>query len=225
MTKEKSSKKKKSKTKTIDLTPHHSEKKRKKKRKEHRERTSETGLQPRLKRKMGKKVKEVKEKLDKGESLISAFKNKEIMALLDTDKNDSAISLTRKQMLRTIIDLIPMAEESYRKFPSDRNVYALNNLMSQAREIIAELQSDTDRDLVLHRLTSNVISPQASLLANYLIEANFSLKNRLKSYVTGKSEERAVGKLIDDMTKEIGSALKESLEHISKGVAVVLNEN
>lgn len=219
----KESSKKKSKTKTIDLTPDHVAEKRKKRKR--RERTSENGLQPRLKRKLGKKVKDIKEKLDKGESLASAFKNKEIMSLLDRDKNDSAISLTRKQMLRTIIDLIPMAEQSYRKFPSDRNVYALNNLMSQAREIIAELQSDTDRDLVMHRLTSNVISPQASLLANYLIEANFSLKSRMKSYITSKSEEKAVGKLIDDMTKEIGSALKESLEHISKGVAIVLNEN
>lgn len=175
-------------------------------------------------RKMSKQPSAIKKVMDEGGSVTAAFKDSlEIGRLLDSNENDNAASKLRKDMLKMVVSLMPMAEESYRKFPNDRNVYALNALISSARELIAELQADTDRGTVIHKFTHQFVQPQIRILGNAIVNESSSLLKALQNHIH-KDSRKMVQTTVNHHFKNIGSAVQESMVAIQDGMGVVLNE-
>jgi hypothetical protein len=87
-------------------------------------------------------------------------------------------SVILKSMLSTILDLIPIAEENYRKNMYNKSEYALNIYYNQAREIINDLRAIEDFETHASRITE-VVSEHIRLILQNLIDEVYKLRANL----------------------------------------------
>ena len=129
-----------------------------------------------------------------------------IRKLLQQGQNDNAISLFQKSTLSTIIDLITIAERQYRKKKVESSAYALNSLISQARELIADLEARHDRLNMASNITREVLQPQFMRMASNIINTLHNTKRSIEPYV---KNEKAVNDKVDEAARSIALFLEE----------------
>lgn len=177
------------------------------------------------KRKSKEKVKELEEKLQQTNSLNALFgkDSLDIQDLLENRENDNAITLARKAMLQMSLDLIPLAEQDYRDRRTDRAVYALNALLSQVRELIADIQADSDRTEVINRIIVNTLQPNILLLGNQLVGTTFELRRRLEEHIE-KGSRKAVKQILEDTSKDLGAFAQGLFNDLKDKITKELSE-
>ena len=118
-------------------------------------------------------------------NLRSLFKDDvtEIASLLEDQQTESAVNRFQRTMLKSLMDLIPIAEDKYRQEGSERAAYALNSLVSQARELIADMQAERDGRQLALQLSSEIIDPAFIGIAQVVIDSLHNLKRSLETYV------------------------------------------
>jgi hypothetical protein len=85
--------------------------------------------------------------------------SKQLYSMIQEGKIDQAVVFFQRQMLATILRLIPIAEKQYRREKKEHTAYALNSLVSQARELTADIQSSADRAAVAEVIVTDVLMP------------------------------------------------------------------
>jgi hypothetical protein len=132
-----------------------------------------------------------------------------IVDMLEDKENDSAITLTQKAMLQTVIMMMPEAEKRFfANTSAHQAVYAFNALVTTARELIADVQAAEDKTKVIDRIIYDLLEPQILSLVNYLLESNFYLVKQLKPLVKEKHHKK-LQDILNDATKSSGSYAKE----------------
>lgn len=176
-------------------------------------------------KKKSKKIKKLEKKLKKTNALASLFgkDSLKIQKLLEKNENDNAIILANRAMLQSVLDLIPLAEQDYRERRTDRSVYALNALLSQARELISDIQAANDKTIVIDRIIFDILQPQIINLANQLINSNYELKRRLKEHVA-KGSTKEVTVILDDMSKSLGAYSNSLFNQLKERISAALSE-
>ena len=119
-------------------------------------------------------------------------------------------------LLDSVLSLIPIAEENYRKYRVDRSAYALNTYINQVREIANDMRSVRDFEGQAARIV-NIVRQQFTMIASNLIDENYKLKKELIGSVTPKRRAR-LEKLLDDMVKAHGRYLNESVKAVQAQV-------
>lgn len=132
-----------------------------------------------------------------------------IINMLEDKENDSAITLTQKAMLQTVIMMMPEAEKRFFEQKSAHQaVYAFNALVSTARELIADVQAAEDKSKVIDRIIYDLLEPQILSLVNYFLESNFYLVKQLKPFVKEKHHKK-LQDILNEATKSSGAYAKE----------------
>lgn len=128
-----------------------------------------------------KESKVIQRNLTKTNSLRSLFgqESVRIQELLLDKHTDNAIDNANRALLRATLDLIPIAEGRYRDDSRQSNAYALNTLINQARELIADIQASDDKSVVTDRIVYDIIKPTMMTFAQFLIDGNYQLKREL----------------------------------------------
>ncbi len=168
-------------------------------------------------------IKKVKKQAKDLDSLAAHFgkDSTKVQDLITNKDSDSAIDLAQKSMLKMMIGLIPIAESQYREFKNERAAYALNALVSQARELIADIQSTKDRSTVADAITLNVINPTFISLGQFIIDSNRYLRKELAESVDVK-DLMEVTAALDKNMRGIGQYLQQTMEQLNERISKML---
>ena len=146
-----------------------------------------------------------------------------ILTLLDNQENDNAISLVQKEALKSIIGMVAIAEGQYKQYPANTNAMALNGLVTQMRELISDLQANSDKSLVIDRIIYDILYPSITQIANFLIEINFQLKKDLEKFIIPEHKKEA-NSVLDAATKNSGGYIKELFLQLKTRIEKSLSE-
>lgn len=144
-----------------------------------------------------------------------------VQDLISNNDSDSAIELAQKSMLKMMIGLIPIAETQYREFKNERAAYALNALVSQSRELIADIQSTKDRSLVADAIIANVIHPTFISIGQFIIDSNRYLRKDLAEVVDAKDMANVTSALDKNM-RSIGQYLQQTVDMLNERIQKML---
>jgi hypothetical protein len=79
--------------------------------------------------------------------------------------------------LETVISLIPLAKQSYREFPSQKNAQALTDFVRCSKELIEQLQMIADKDALYMTLIQKIVQPLLRSLIKEMMSEVQSLNN------------------------------------------------
>lgn len=150
-------------------------------------------------------------------------KSRKIRRLVRKGDNDAAAELIMKSLTSVLVDLLPIAEARYREDPRQGNAYAFNNLVSTARELVTDLQANTDKSIVVNNIIFNILQPSSTTIVTFLIDTNFSFKKEMAGYVKPEHGKEA-NDLIDKMSKSYVAFLKAVLVDIQDRISQALQD-
>jgi hypothetical protein len=120
-----------------------------------------------------------------------------------------------KSLLDMVLDLVPIAEQNYRRFRSDRPAYALNTYVNQGREIINDLRAIEDFQDRADKIKQIVRLHFTKMLENLVDELHRLRSNLLQSlHVDDPTTQKAVAEALQSMLKSHSSFSNESLKAI-----------
>ncbi len=122
---------------------------------------------------------------DATDKLITTFglKRSAIQNAVESGDIDSAISTFQRTAYSTIISIIPIAEKEYRKGKRESQAYALNALLSSARELAQDLAAANDRAKLAETLLHELFEPMLKALVQRLLQDNMVLKSYLNDKI------------------------------------------
>lgn len=160
----------------------------------------------------GAKLTKLQERMKR---LNSVFKDEvsTIQRLLEAHNSDGAITVFQKTALATMIELIPIAEEKYRKFGNERSAYALNSLITQARELVGDIKAEQDQRELALRLSREIVNPAFIQIMQNMVDNLYQLKRNVESCVpTNRVSD--VHRQVEQTAREITHFLEQSYAQI-----------
>ena len=140
-----------------------------------------------------------------------------IIDLLETSDTDGAASLTTRTLVQTMVDVLPVAERNFRRSKGARGAMGLNQIISQIRELLHDLQSYKDRDQVGQTIVDRFVRPgfmdMAMQMTNLMVELDGQAKSKMSKTDYDKyhlTAERMRGSLADYMHRQY--------DEMSKGI-------
>lgn len=110
----------------------------------------------------------------------------EISRMIDNGDHEKAVGYFQKKMLAAIVQLIPLAEAKYKKYRNQSDAYALNALVSQARELAQDLQATGDRQKLALTIVQEVLMPGFRAIVQEIVDEHYNLKRDMEDYVEPK---------------------------------------
>lgn len=159
-------------------------------------------------------LKKTEKTLDNISSVFGDSANDIKDLILRADKSQG-FEKFQAEMLRSLIDTIVIAENQYNERPGQSNAYALNALISQAREIIADLQAAEESSNIVGRLVSEVMLPEFTNIGQSIINQMFYLKKNVKPSIK-EGREQQVDNMVDDATKELARNIEDVFKSVQK---------
>lgn len=154
--------------------------------------------------------------LDSAPSVMAAI-TQEILDLLDRDDSESAITLTQKHLLRTVIMMLPEAERMIRASKSARGVHNFSQLINSCREIMADIQMARDNQYLATNVNVRVIQPGMINITNNLINTFSLLKAEVSQYVPA-DKKVLVTMAMDNATKAIAKNCESEYRNMAEKV-------
>jgi len=144
---------------------------------------------------------------------------KQITQMIQEGNVDKAIGHFQKQMLDAVTRIIPIAEKQYRRNPTQSYAYALNALVSQARELASDLQNTGDRQKLAATLSREILMPAFRAVAQILVDEHHSLRRRLDEKILPEERRRAM-----DLIDSAGATIARHAAEQYKTAVMQINE-
>lgn len=186
----------KSNSKKIKLSPEELKERKRLKRKRKKEKElAQQGKElvvQRLGKEGEKRIRLTKKRMKELEEMTGEFKGDlpDIFKLID-DPNASADDIQRSYLrgaFGVVLALIPVMEEQAHKKKNESGAYALNALLSQGREIAADLRALQSADEVASRIASLIIDPTYHSIAATVLQSLASLRDEMEKFVVKGQE-------------------------------------
>ena len=144
-----------------------------------------------LSKKEIKNVRLTRKKLKKLKKLRGEFKRDlpDIYQLMDA--GGTARHIQRRfytGVLAAVVDLIPVLESRTSKSAWDRDVYALNAVITQGLDILGKMQELDDQQQQAHDLNNDVIMPMYNIIMHQFINCLSILRENLESSMRPEAE-------------------------------------
>lgn len=154
-----------------------------------------------------KKYEELAKTVKKVGTTFGIRKN-DIMVAIDSGNIDQAVLTFQRQAYATIVNLIPKAEAAYLREGREHQAYVLNALLSQGRELAADLMASGDRQQLADVLVNEVLAPTFKSIVQQLmletIQTKAVLSDKIKpEYVSTVSME------LDQSLKRLAGVLTD----------------
>ncbi|QJT71055.1 hypothetical protein GR11A_00017 [Vibrio phage vB_VcorM_GR11A] len=132
-----------------------------------------------------------------------------IEALIESAEKDKGIARFQVSILKSLINMIPIAERKYRESEGAQSAaYAMNALISQTREMINDLQANDAQNDMAQQIVTKVIHPVFLSFGQFMIDQMFVLKKSLENDVK-ESRQKNANDAIDNATREIAKGIEE----------------
>lgn len=176
---------------------------------------------PKVDRDVERKIKKYGELAETVKSVGSTFgvRKREIMAAVQEGNIDHAVMHFTRQAYSTIVTLIPIAEKAYKKHQREHQAYVLNALISQGRELAADLVATDDRRRLGETLIKEILEPAFKNVLQQMMQEQLQLKVILSDKIQPKYTERVSAEM-DESLKRVAGAMNlvfhATSEQISK---------
>lgn len=165
-------------------------------------------------------------------------KLEEALGGLDLEKISSTLAPGERDILEEYVWLFNRTGRLIRRMETkalqsgdSRDIYALSTLISQQREIIADIRTLTDLSAQTSMIKNAVLQPMSSSLAQNLLDTYYQLRRLLSEVTNPKDTQFALTKL-DDIVKEQSRFLQiqynastEKVERIMAGEDVSVSDD
>jgi len=155
-----------------------------------------------------RKIKELKGRL---KGLKSTFKKglPHIHKLILDGEQERAAPLIQKHLMLALTEIIPVIENGVRQSGGRQGVYAFNSLVSQSRELIADVQSENDSSALAQRISNEVLNQAFVYIGQNLATTLLHIRTGLKPYLRGDASDERVTQLFNDNIKDIAKYIGE----------------
>ena len=147
----------------------------------------------------------------------------ELTTLLEQSNNQESIRKFQSITLKMLVDLVPYAERQYREYSSQSNAYALNALITQIRELTADLSAEQDKGALALNIVTNILHPVFLSMAQLLIDNMYSLKKNIENDIKPERVERS-NTQIDQATRDMAQGFQSLFYDVRQKVIDSLTE-
>lgn len=149
--------------------------------------------------------------------------SRKIRDFIESKDDDSAAITAQRQLLSMLIDLIPIAENTYRSDPRQSNAYAMNGLISQVRELIHDIQSTQDRARVADTIVYSIVQPMMLSFGQFVVDNNHHTKRDLKEIIDVR-QVRELDNVMNKQAKSLGAYMQTFFEELKTRITKELSE-
>jgi len=159
---------------------------------------------------------------DSNESFFKKRLRKIKKAARKTNYDERTRLLMYKGLLDLVLEMIPIAEMSYKTYRTERAAYALNVYLNQAREIANDMRAVQDFQEHANKI-GDMIREHFAQVARNLVDETYSLKKGIRDDVNPKTR-RHVDEKIDGMTRSHGRYMNETVKALAEKITAFLVE-
>jgi hypothetical protein len=146
------------------------------------------------------------------------IRKREIMDAVAAGNIDHAVMHFTRQAYSTVVALIPIAEKAYKKHQREHQAYVLNALISQGRELAADLIATDDRKRLGETLVREILEPAFKNILQAQMQEQMQLKAILADKVQPKYAERTSTEM-DESLKRVAGAMTTIFRTTSEQIA------
>lgn len=137
-----------------------------------------------------------------------------ILAMLESSNQDGALTLLKKNLLATVINALPHAEQILIESGTSKGTYQFATLISTIRELIADIQADQDKKFVSDAMLNNVIKPAYVDIAQSIVSKHFEFLSTSKEFIVTKHKKEFSAEL-RKLATDLAGDLKVSYKDVS----------
>lgn len=145
--------------------------------------------------------------------------SEKILQMIEMNDHDGAMTLLKKKLLQTTVDILPYAEDILRGSGTSRGTYQYVTLVSQIRELISDIQADQDRRYLARTIADNILRPAFMDVAQTMITEHHSFKTRTSELLNEKHTKK-----FNDMTMELAQLLARKMNDVYREVEAKMFE-
>jgi polyhydroxyalkanoate synthesis regulator protein len=151
----------------------------------------------------------------KSKRILGSYFNEhssKIIDMLEAGDNDGGITLLKKKLLQTVIRTLPAAEKVLVESESSKGTYQFVTLISQIRELMADIQADRDRAYIAQSLLETIIRPRFMDIAQNMMTKHHDFRKGSEEYVKpqhAQAYSTELLKLAKDLAKDMMTSYKE----------------
>jgi hypothetical protein len=141
-----------------------------------------------------------------------------ILEMLEGSNQDGALTLLKRNLLKTVINALPHAEQILIESGTSKGTYQFATLISTIRELIADIQADQDKKFISEALLNNVLKPAYVDIAQNMLSKHFEFLSLSKDLVLPKSKKdfnTAMKTLATDIAADLKVSYKETASKIT----------
>jgi len=128
-------------------------------------------------------------------------------------------SLTAKeQLLSTLVDLLPVAEKSFRKSGASKGTYQFMALIGQMRELLVDLDGERDMNSTIQNILDSAVHPVFMTLAQQIIQFNASVKRRMRTEFSEQECKEKLYPIMDEHIKDLATYVQSMFSEVSRRV-------
>lgn len=155
--------------------------------------------------------------------LRSNFKNAvpHIHKLISEDNLTAAMAHASRGFLIMLTELIPILEQTVREKPGQSSVYSLNALVSQVREIQADIKADGEQGDLANRICDTVLRNAFYLLGQHLATNLYHLREQIRPLMPESAHKQFNG-MFNKFALDLGTYVDQTRnDTVEKTVALM----
>ncbi len=157
-----------------------------------------------------------KTEVDKLQSLFGD-KVESILGLVEDNDNAGAISLTGRLLLQTLVDVLPILENSVRRSKGRYGAYQFNQTVSQIRELMAELQAAQERGAMGERIVERFVKPTYINVATQIVQAFVEIQAQGRERMK-EQDFIAFDRFLNDLKRSLADFMTKSYNDMSESI-------
>lgn len=114
-----------------------------------------------------------------------------------------------QHMFKTLREMIRIFEDKVLSDKTERTTYALNNLYSQMREVIADIRTMTDANEQVNLLVSEVVTPLTQQMQQVLTSGFYQVREMVNATTTGEQKRFATRKA-EEIFRDLARGLDDA---------------
>lgn len=144
-------------------------------------------------------------------------KKTDIIAAIERGDLDGSIVTFQRQAYATVIGLIPIAEQEYKKHKRESLAYALKALIGEARDLAQDLAASSDRARLADLIVEETLQPLFKGILQHTVEQNVLLKGLLAGKVSPQHAANVTAHL-DDALKDTAVYLQSTYKLVAQQI-------
>ena len=135
------------------------------------------------------------------------------------NKDYQKASLTVKEgLVATLVELLPVAEKTFRKSGAVKGTYQFTALIGQIRELLVDLDGERDMKSTVQDILDSAIHPVFMTMAQQIIQFNAAIKRRMRTEFSEQECREKLYPMMDEHIRDLAGYVQGSFVEVSKRV-------